>query len=72
MADQSQQQDAVDEVFLKVSDVARKFDVKPATVREWLKTGELRGVKIGSGHYWRIPKSAATELANRKYGSESQ
>jgi len=47
------------------------FDVEPATVREWLKSGDLKGIKIGKGHYWRIPLSAAQDLATRKYGSES-
>lgn len=57
--------------MLKVPEVARMFGVEPATVREWLKDGTLRGMKIGKGHYWRIPKSAAVELANRKYGDNS-
>lgn len=72
MANQSEQPDVLDDPLLKVSDVARMFDVEPATVRVWLKEGDLRGIKIGKGHYWRIPKSAARELANRKYGSEPQ
>lgn len=58
--------------LLKVSEVARMFDVQPATVREWLNTGILHGVKIGKGHYWRVPTSAARQLAMRKYASESQ
>lgn len=70
MADTSQQSDA--DQLLKVRTVAEMFDVEPATVREWLKNGDLQGVKIGKGHYWRIPKSAAIELATKRYGSESQ
>lgn len=60
------------EKMLKVRDVAEMFDVQPATIREWLKDGTLRGIKIGGGHYWRIPESAATDLANRRYGSETE
>jgi len=56
------------EPLMKVRDVALLFDVEPATVREWLKSGELAGIKIGKGHYWRIPRSAVTELATRRYG----
>lgn len=60
------------EKMMKVSEVAKIFDVEPATVREWLKDGDLRGNKIGKGHYWRVPESAVMELVNKKYGSESQ
>lgn len=56
--------------LMTVATVAALFDVKPATIREWLKDGTLRGVKIGKGHYWRVPQSAAIELANRKYGDD--
>lgn len=70
MASANQQPDVG--IYLKVSEVAAMFDVETATVRVWLRDGTLEGIKIGKGHYWRIPKSAAVELANRKYGSESQ
>lgn len=56
------------EKLYKVSEVARLFDVQPGTVREWLKSGELRGIKIGNGHYWRVPESAVHALAQEKYG----
>lgn len=54
--------------MLKVSEVAAMFGVESATVREWLKEGTLHGIKIGKGHYWRIPKSAAVALATQRYG----
>jgi len=57
--------------MLKVSDVAKIFDVEPATVRVWLNDGTLEGVKIGKGHYWRIPEQNVIDLANRRYGSEN-
>lgn len=57
--------------MLKVRDVAEMFDVQPATIRDWLKDGTLRGIKIGGGHYWRIPESAAQELAQRRYGEDN-
>jgi excisionase family DNA binding protein len=68
VADTSQEPDA--ERYLKVSEVAEMFSVQPATIREWLSEGRLRGIKIGNGHYWRIPLSAAKELANTKYGEK--
>lgn len=60
------------DALMKVSDVAKIFDVTPATVREWIKMGILPAVKIGRGHYWRVRASEVTALAQRKYGNESQ
>lgn len=54
--------------LLKVREVAELFDVTPATVREWLKTGELHGVKIGQGHYWRVPVDSVIALAQQRHG----
>ncbi len=68
MADESQQSDLGP--MMKVREVAELFDVQPATVREWLTNGTLRGIKIGKGHYWRIPRSAVTELATQRYGDK--
>lgn len=69
MAEQSQQPDVgTPDSLMKVSDVAKLFDVKPATVRDWLKDGSLEGMKIGQGHYWRVYASSVRELAQRKYG----
>lgn len=66
MADQVQQSDA--DPLMKVREVAELFDVQPATIRDWLANGVLQGVKIGRGHYWRIPKSEVTRLATQRYG----
>ena len=60
------------EKMYKVSEVADLFEVTPATVRVWLNDGILRGVKIGRGHYWRIPASAVEELATYRWGSENE
>lgn len=68
MAQDSEQPDAL----LKVSEVAKMFNVQPATVREWIRTGLLRAVKIGKGHYWRVPTSAARQLAMQKYGDDNE
>lgn len=67
MAQVSEQSDPL----LKVSEVAKMFGVQPATIREWIRTGLLHAVKIGKGHYWRVPTSAARQLAQKKYGDES-
>jgi excisionase family DNA binding protein len=38
--------------YLTIDEVAAKVKVKPKTVREWLRTKRLKGVK--AGHFWRI------------------
>jgi len=70
MADTNEQSNV--DSFMKVREVAELFDVTSATVREWLKAGDLKGVKIGKGHYWRIKRSSVSDLATRRYGMESQ
>jgi excisionase family DNA binding protein len=57
-----------DDPLMKVSDVAKIFDVTSATVRVWIKDGILPAIKIGNGHYWRVYTSEVTALAQRKYG----
>lgn len=66
MANQAEEPDAGP--LMKVREVAELFDVQPATIRQWLADGDIRGVKIGKGHYWRIPKSEVTRLATQRYG----
>jgi excisionase family DNA binding protein len=58
----------MNEKLYRVSEVAALFEVTPATVRIWLNEGILQGIKIGRGHYWRIPASAVEELATSRWG----
>lgn len=58
----------MNEKLYKVSEVADLFEVTPATVRLWLREGTIEGVKIGRGHYWRIPESAVQSLATERHG----
>ena len=60
------------EQLYKVREVAELFDVTPGTIRIWLNEGTLRGIKIGKGHYWRVPASAVEELATSRWGSENE
>lgn len=55
--------------YLKISSVAEMFDVSAYTVREWLKSGKIQGVKLNGR--WRILKSEAVKLANTEYGGAS-
>lgn len=61
--------DLVRERLMKVSEVAEMFGVTPATVREWLKAGILKGNKINK--HWRVTESAARELAHQTYGDKT-
>lgn len=40
------------DIYFTVDEVAKQLQVLPATVREWLKSGQLKGIKIG--RLWRI------------------
>ncbi len=44
--------------FLTREEVAKYFRVHPRTIERWLKSGELKGYKLGKGKtsLWRIPK----------------
>lgn len=48
------------ERLLSPEEVAERFKLKPKTVREWLRTGKLRGVKVG--RLWRIEEKALEEF----------
>ena len=44
------------EKLLTTETVAKVLLVKPDTLRKWLRTGKIKGVKIGS-RLWRVWKS---------------
>ncbi len=45
------------ERLLTVAEVADHIRVHPATVREWLRKGRLKGSILGDKAGWRIPES---------------
>ncbi len=49
------------ERFLTVEQVAQTLQVHLDTVRHWLRTGQLKGSKIG--RVWRVPESELHKLA---------
>ncbi len=51
----------VKDEFLTVDEAAKRLKVTPWTLREWLKAGKVRGVKIS--RQWRISERTLTELA---------
>lgn len=62
---------SMNDPFLTVSEVAGIFAVTPATVRKWLRDGELSGIKL-AGDKWRIQQSEITRYANKKYGDGNE
>jgi excisionase family DNA binding protein len=59
------------EKLYKVSEIATMFSVKPFTVREWIRSGKLKAVKLPAGSQWRIKESEMERFANTIYGSAS-
>jgi excisionase family DNA binding protein len=53
--------------FLTTEEVADIMRVKPATVRDWLRRGLLRGVSIQRS--WRIPRSELERFVQSRYGA---
>lgn len=51
-----------------VKQVAQMFQVSDYTVREWIKTGLLQGIKINSR--WKVARKQLVILAHNKYGSD--
>lgn len=47
--------------MLTVHDVCERLNVHEATCRRWLKSGTLKGTRLG-GKVWRIPESALTRM----------
>ncbi len=57
--------------LLSPEDVAERLAVNPATIRSWLRSGKLKGVKLGK-KMWRIDEREVKKLLVReedfKYG----
>jgi excisionase family DNA binding protein len=54
--------------YLTVNEVAERLKVTPLTVRRWLYSGELAGIRLSSGRAgWRITQADLDEfLAARR------
>lgn len=48
------------ENYLTVEQAAERLQIAPYTLRDWLKSGRVSGVKIG--RLWRVPPSALDQL----------
>ena len=53
----------MDERMLTVAQVAERLQASPQTIREWLRSGKLHGVRMGGTKLgWRIPGSEVERL----------
>lgn len=53
--------------FMTTEEIGKIFNVGPATVRDWVKVGKLKGVKL-DGRNWRVLRSEMIRFANERYG----
>lgn len=60
--------DILSDRMLKTSEVARIFDVKVYTVRQWIRDGRMSAVETATGRY-RVKESEVKRFANERYGA---
>ena len=56
--------------YLTVGEVAELLRVKPETVREWLRSGELRGLNLGGR--WRVLREDLQEFIKDRQNKPGQ
>lgn len=49
-------------------EIAEILGVKEGTVREWLKAGILKGVKVGGRGQWRVSHDNLNEYLKEQHG----
>ena len=54
-----------DERWMTVPEVADVLRVHPETIREWLRSGRLEGVRIGRRSGWRISETQLNAFLGR-------
>jgi len=52
--------------WMKVEEVAEFFELTPATIREWCRTGKIPATRPGRD--WKILRSDVEAYAQREYG----
>lgn len=50
------------ESFYTVEDVARMLSVHPETVRNWIKSGQLKAIRLGGAAGYRITQGALDQF----------
>jgi excisionase family DNA binding protein len=56
--------------YLTIPEAAARLKVKPKTVREWLRTGQMKGLK--AGRLWRITEDDLQAFLRRGRAQETQ
>lgn len=54
----------MEERFLTPEDIAKRLHLKPYTIKKYLRSGEIRGIKIGNR--WRIKESDFQEYIDSR------
>ncbi len=49
--------------------VAKILQISVPTVKRWLLSGELPGIKIGPGGYWRVRSDDLVKYTNSRYSN---
>jgi len=59
--------------FLTREEVARYFRVHPRTIERWLRSGDLKGYKLGKGKtsLWRIPEDDVKKFLEKHKNKKS-
>jgi len=51
-------------------EVSEQYNIKPATIRKWIREGKLRAVKLG--HLWRIREDDLNEFIKQDKKESAQ
>ena len=62
----------VQETWLTVPEIARRLRVHPQTVREWLRTGALKGYSFGKRTGWRIRERDLEAFLAQREGPDTK
>ena len=60
--------DITEDPLLGIPRIAKVFDVRPDTVRQWIYDGKLKGVKINGK--WKVHNSEVNRYAQEAYGND--
>jgi excisionase family DNA binding protein len=56
--------------FYTVEDVARLLSVHPETVRNWIKSGQLKAIRLGGAAGYRITEEAFEQFLRERQDDE--
>lgn len=55
-----------DDTLYTVESIAKLLSVHPETVRKWIKSGEMRAIKLGGPAGYRISQSALNQFLRER------